>query len=146
MKIILQFKKTRTKYFLQFLETHLFSANFRFYCFFSFDKFYCFTASLFLGLLKSFYITAAVCMGGLLLSDVISLLVVCVDLHSIISDIICAVRGPIYSGYVSLLLRKHWSYTLTLLHGTEAEYIFFKEVSSHVFIVTGAKKYRQNTR
>ena len=58
------------------------------------------------------------------MSDVLTLLAVCVDLHSIVSDSTCIIRGPIYLGYMSLQRGKLPLQLLTLLDGAEAEDIY----------------------
>ena len=55
--------------------------------------------------LKLFFFAAIVFipfMGGHLLNKINNLLAVCVELGSRLSDIICTVRGPIFSDYMSL--------------------------------------------
>ena len=87
---------------------------------------------------------AGVCIpyvDGLLLSGIACLVVVYVDLLSRLSDVICIVRGPIYSGHVSLLLKDNCSYSLTLLNGAEAEYIFLKNQVGKFFYCLGCKNF-----
>ena len=43
------------------------------------------------------------------------------------------VSGPIYSGYVSISLRRIDRYSLPSLHGPEAEY-FFEESELHIYV------------